>query len=230
VTSSDSGQLSDADHADDAAEVRGLTSRQEATAAIAAFTAAGQLPPLREALTGGLEAGLTISEINEILVQMYAYAGFPRSLNGIGTFMAVVEERRTKGITDPAGQQPAPLPDDTDILALGTDNQTRLAGAPVTGALFTFAPAIDQFLKTHLFGDIFARDNLDWQSREIATVAALANLDGVEPQLQSHLGIALNTGLTETNLRALVSVLRTRIGQAQADRAQDALDKALANT
>jgi 4-carboxymuconolactone decarboxylase len=97
----------------------------------------------------------------------------------------------------------------------------------VTGALFTFAPAIDQFLKTHLFGDIFARDNLDWQSREIATVAALASLDGVESQLQSHIGMALNTGLTETNLRALVSVLRARVGPASADRAHDAVDKVL---
>jgi 4-carboxymuconolactone decarboxylase len=97
----------------------------------------------------------------------------------------------------------------------------------VTGALFTFAPAIDQFLKTHLFGDIFARDNLDWQSREIATVAALASLDGAEWRLQSHIGIALNTGLTETDLRALASVLRARVCPASADRAQDAVDKVL---
>jgi 4-carboxymuconolactone decarboxylase len=32
---------------------------------------------------------LTVNEIKEILVQMYAYAGFPRSLNGINAFMAV---------------------------------------------------------------------------------------------------------------------------------------------
>jgi 4-carboxymuconolactone decarboxylase len=91
-------------------EDRGLTSRQQATAAIAAFTAAGQLPPLREALTDGLRAGLTISEINEILVQMYAYAGFLRSLNGIGTFMALLDERRATGASDPAGRQPTELP------------------------------------------------------------------------------------------------------------------------
>jgi hypothetical protein len=30
-------------------------------------------------------------------------------------------------------------------------------------------------------GDIFGRDNLDFQSREIATIAALANLDGFTP-------------------------------------------------
>jgi 4-carboxymuconolactone decarboxylase len=206
-----------------------LSPRRQATATIAAFTAAGQLPQLRGALIEGLDAGLTISEINEILVQMYAYTGFPRSLNGLGTFMALLAERRANGITDPAGEQPTPLPPDTDILQLGTQNQTQLAGAPVTGALFEFAPAIDQFLKTHLFGDIFARDTLDWQSREIATVAALSTLDGVESQLQSHVGIALNTGVTETDLKALVAVLRARVGQQQANRAGAVVDKVLAN-
>jgi alkylhydroperoxidase/carboxymuconolactone decarboxylase family protein YurZ len=57
----------------------------------------------------------------------------------------------------------------------------------VKGQLFEFAPAINEYLKTHLFGDIFARDNLDWQSRELATVGALAAMSGVEPQLQSHI-------------------------------------------
>ncbi|MEV6927612.1 carboxymuconolactone decarboxylase family protein [Dactylosporangium sp. NPDC051485] len=207
----------------------GLTRRHQATAAIGAFTATGELPRLREALTDGLDAGLTISEIKEILIQMYAYAGFPRSLNGLGTFMALLEERRTNGSSDPTGADPTPLAAGTNILDVGTDNQTRLAGAPVTGPLFDFAPTIDEFLKTHLFGDIFTRDNLDWPSREVATVAALAALGGVESQLQSHLGIALNIGLTETDLRALVTVMRTRVGQAPGDRLGDILDRVLAD-
>ncbi|MFI5897573.1 carboxymuconolactone decarboxylase family protein [Actinoplanes sp. NPDC051513] len=107
-------------------------------------------------------------------MQMYAYAGFPRSLNALGTFKALLEQRRADGITDPAGDEPKPLPAGTNMLELGTANQTQLSGAPVSGPLFDFAPAIDRFLKTHLFGDIFSRDNLDRRSREIATVAALA--------------------------------------------------------
>jgi 4-carboxymuconolactone decarboxylase len=205
-----------------------LTERQRAIAVIAAFTAVGRQTDLRDALIDGLDAGLTISEITEVLVQMYAYAGFPRSLNGLGAFMALLEQRRAGGTTDEPGKQPTPLPAGTDMLELGTENQTRLTGGPVTGALFTFAPAIDQFLKSHLFGDIFARDVLDWQSREIATVAALAALDGVESQLQSHLGVALNTGLTADHLRSLVSVLRDRVGRAPADRAGILLDKVVA--
>jgi 4-carboxymuconolactone decarboxylase len=205
-----------------------LNPQQQAIAAIGAFTAAGRLPQLGEALTEGLDAGLSVNQIKEILVQMYAYAGFPRSLNGLGTFMALLEQRRADGITDPSGNEPKPLPADTDMLQLGTANQTQLTGAPVTGPLFDFAPAIDQFLKTHLFGDIFSRDNIDWQSREIATVAALATLDGVESQLRSHFGIALNTGLTETHLRGLVAVLRARIGQDHGNRAAEVLDNVLA--
>jgi alkylhydroperoxidase/carboxymuconolactone decarboxylase family protein YurZ len=205
-----------------------LNPPQQATAAIAAFTATGRIPQLRDALTDGLNAGLSVNQIKEILVQMYAYTGFPRSLNALGTFMTLLEQRRADGITDPPGDEPKALPADTNMLELGAANQTQLSGAPVSGPLFDFAPAIDQFLKTHLFGDIFSRDNLDWQSREIATVAALASLDGLESQLRSHFGIALNTGLTEAQLRALVTYLHARVGLDHGGRADEVLDKALA--
>ncbi|MEU8821546.1 carboxymuconolactone decarboxylase family protein [Actinoplanes sp. NPDC048796] len=204
-----------------------MTSRPEATALIGAFTATGQLAELREALAEGLDAGLTVNEIKEILVQLYAYAGFPRSLNALGTFMAVLDERRAHGITDPDGAEPNPRPGGRSSFELGAENQTKLAGGPVTGPLFDFAPAIDEFLKAHLFGDIFGRDNLDWPTREIATVAALANLGGVEGQLRSHLGIALNTGVTVAQLRDLVALLRDRVGAAQGGRAAALLDVVL---
>jgi 4-carboxymuconolactone decarboxylase len=200
-----------------------------AIAAIAAFTAAGDLNRLTTALNRGLDAGVTINQIKEVLVQMYAYAGFPRALNGIGTFMTVLDERAERGITDEAGPEATPLPDGTDLLELGTRNQTKLSGAPVTGPMFAFAPAIDQYLKTHLFGDIFARDNLDWTSREVATIAALATLTGTQSQLRSHLRIGLNAGLTEAQLRGLVQVLRTEVGPQQGDAAGHILDEILDN-
>jgi alkylhydroperoxidase/carboxymuconolactone decarboxylase family protein YurZ len=205
-----------------------ITAQQQATAAIASHTAAGRMPQLRNALADGLNTGLSVNQIKEILVQMYAYVGFPRSLNALGAFMALLEQRRADGITDPDGDEPKPLAADADMLELGTANQTRLSGAPVSGPLFDFAPAIDRFLKTHLFGDIFSRDNLDWPSREIATVAALATLDGVESQLRSHFGIALNTGLTEAQLRDLIAYLRPDLGPDKSSRAAEILDQVAA--
>jgi 4-carboxymuconolactone decarboxylase len=208
-------------------EIDGLTPAQQALVAIAAFTATGRQPELSAAVNAGLDAGLTVSQIKEIQVQLYAYAGFPRSLNALTTFMTVLDRRKASGIADAPGDEPTPLPSDRTSLELGTENQTRLIGAPAAGAYLTFAPAIDQFLKAHLFGDIFGRDNLDWPSRELATIAALSAMDGTGAQLRSHFAIGLHTGLTAQNLRALVSVLHADVGREQADQAGAILDEVL---
>ena len=150
-----------------------LNEKEEQFVEISMRTARGEMPELK----GALAAGLTVNEMKEVLVQLYAYCGFPRSLNALGTFLALLREREAKGIKDAAGKLPGPLPAGKSI-DFGTENQTKLCGAPVKGALFEFAPAIDEFLKAHLFGDIFARDSLDWRTREIATAAALAAMKG----------------------------------------------------
>jgi 4-carboxymuconolactone decarboxylase len=205
----------------------GLNARQKGIVTIAAFTASGDMQKLKTALNEGLDAGLTVNEIKEILIQMYAYAGFPRSLNGIDNFMGVLEERRQKGIRDEIGKEASPLPASKSSIEFGTEIQTRIAGRPVTGPIYTFAPAVDQFLKGHLFGDIFGRDNLDFQSREIATISALANMAGVESQLQSHFNIGLNVGLTEPQMRSLISVLEAKVGKQEAGNAGEILNKVL---
>ena len=136
----------------------GLNAKQEGIVTIAAFTAKGDSDKLKEALNEGLDSGLTVNEIKEILVQMYAYTGFPRSLNGIGAFMSVMEERQKKGIKDEPGREPSPLPANKSRLELGTEIQTKLIGSPASGAIYTFAPAIDAFLKeTPVRGHLWTR-------------------------------------------------------------------------
>ncbi len=83
---------------------RYLTAKQRHIVTIAAFTANGDTEKLKGELTGGLDAGMTVNEIKEILIQMYAYAGFPRSLNGIQAFLTVMDERKGRGIRDYAGR------------------------------------------------------------------------------------------------------------------------------
>ncbi|HWR42251.1 carboxymuconolactone decarboxylase family protein [Sporomusa sp.] len=205
----------------------GLNVKQQGIVTIAAFTAKGDLERLKTALNEGLDAGLTVNEIKEILVQMYAYCGFPRSLNGINTFMNVMKEREAKGIKDELGREASPLPAGKSSIELGTEVQTSLIGAPASGAIYTFAPAIDEFLKGHLFGDIFGRDNLDYQSREIATISALASMNGVNNQLRSHFNVGLNVGLTEAQLRSLITVLETRVGKQEADNATGVLNNVI---
>jgi alkylhydroperoxidase/carboxymuconolactone decarboxylase family protein YurZ len=60
-----------------------LSTIQKSIIPIAAFTANGDMDKLRTALNEGLDAGLTVNEIKEILVQMYAYVGFPNAWDAV---------------------------------------------------------------------------------------------------------------------------------------------------
>lgn len=180
-----------------------LTPKEQNIALAAAYAAKGDQSGLKGALAAGLDSGVSVNEYKEVLVQVYAYCGFPRSLNSLGTFMELLKERGGK---DAQGALPGPLPKGASI-DFGTENQTKLTGREVKGSLFDFAPAIDEFLKAHLFGDIFARDNLDWKTREIATIAMLAAMDGVESQLGSHINVGKHNGLTDGQIREILELV-----------------------
>ena len=206
-----------------------LSAKDRAIIPVAAFTASGESEKLKISLNEALDAGLTINELKEVLVQLYAYAGFPRSLNGLATFMTVLDARKSQGIQDVLGRESSLLPTDKSSLELGTENQTKLIGVEVKGALFDFSPQVDEYLKAHLFGDIFERDVLSWKQRELATIAALANILGVNSQLAAHFNISMNNHISPAELKAFISVLKTYCGEAISVNAQQVLDQVLAS-
>ena len=179
-----------------------LNMEQESIAEVAAYAARGNQEGLKKALIKGLDNKVPVNTFKEILVQSYAYCGFPRSLNALSTLMQVVEERGNK---DALGKEPSAKPAG-NALTYGTENQTKLVGTEVKGKLFDFAPAIDEYLKAHLFGDIFARDNVDWKTRELATIAMLAARDGVESQLDAHINVGKYNGLTDEEVAQIKTI------------------------
>ena len=191
-----------------------------AVTAIACNEARGDLSSLAIALNEGFEAGLTVNQTKEILSHLYAYTGFPRSLNALGTLQKVVAERTAQGKAPAEGQDSAPLPKDYDALKQGTEVQTQLTGVPFN---YTFCPAEDYYLKAHLFGDIFARDVLTYADRELVTVSALSGLEGVMPQHTSHVRGALNMGVTQQQLRGIVAALRDHHLETEALRCEAAI-------
>ncbi|MGN7885501.1 carboxymuconolactone decarboxylase family protein [Dyadobacter endophyticus] len=197
-----------------------LNAHQHTMAAIAALTATGNMQQLKSALNAGLDAGLTVNEIKEAQVQLYAYCGFPRSLNAIHALMAVLDERKTRGINDVEGKDASPVTATADKFETGKRTLQQLTGkeeiGPKTGAN-AFAPVIDTFLKEHLFADIFSRDVLNHRQREFITISALAAMPGVEPQLQAHIGMGKNTGITDRQLAELADVIEKNAGRAQAN-------------
>jgi alkylhydroperoxidase/carboxymuconolactone decarboxylase family protein YurZ len=210
-----------------------LNAKEQSIAIISALTAKGDLENLRKALNGGLDSGLTVNEIKEVLVQMYAYCGFPRSLNAINTFMSVLEERKKKGIKDETGKTATPITDTADKYERGRKTLERLTGQPQSKpakGFGEFSPTIDRFLKEHLFADIFDSDVLNYQQRELATISALAAMPGVEPQLESHLSMGMNTGLTESQLQQVFDLIEKNISRQQAETARRSLAKVNAAT
>ncbi len=207
--------------------VEALDKKDQSIIPIAAFTAKGDTEKLKAALADGLQNGMTVNEIKEVLVQMYAYTGFPRSLTALNTFLALLDERKEQGIQDEAGRDATPLPDKADMRKTGTENQTAVLGRPAAGRIYEFAPVIDTYLKEHLFGDIFSRDVLTFRQRELATVSALASLPA-EPQLVSHLNCCLVVGLSVDQLHAFAAVLRDKVGAAEAGLAEKCLGIVLA--
>ena len=199
-----------------------LTGRQQALVGIAANEAKGDIDALRAALNEGFEQGLTLSEAKEALSQLYAYTGFPRSLNALGALQQVVKEREAAGLTTEPGREADPMPADYDALRQGTEVQTRLSGKPFN---YDFAPQTDYYLKAHLFGDIFARNNLSHSDREIVTVSAIAALPGCEPQLRAHVAGALNMGVTREQLTAIPAVLAAKAGTDEAVRCVNAINE-----
>lgn len=181
---------------------KALDVRQKSIATAASYAARGNQDGLKQALTDGLDAGVTVNEFKEILIQAYAYCGFPRSLNALNTLMQLEEERGNK---DAQGRLPSEKPAGSSLV-YGTENQTKLVGRPVSGKVYDFAPAIDEFLKAHLFGDIFVRDNLDWQTRELATIAMLASLDYVDAQLNGHIAVGKHNGLSDEQVAEILEI------------------------
>lgn len=86
-----------------------LTKTQQHLAALAAASARGDQDALARHLHAAFGAdGLTVQQAQSALEQLYAYCGFPRSLNALTTLMNVVEERKKTG--NPPTRRAAALP------------------------------------------------------------------------------------------------------------------------
>ncbi|QPL49753.1 (R)-mandelonitrile lyase [Alteromonas sp. B31-7] len=207
-------------------ESQSLDKRQAAMIPIAALTASGDVQTLNEALKAGLENGLTVNEIKEIFIHSYAYAGFPRALNGIMTFMDVASERKAQGMTDEVGREATPLPDDYNADSYGHQVRNALVGRDMSNrktGYAGFVPTIETFLVEHLFADIFYRDVLTVKDRELLTISMLSAIPGVEAQLTSHMKLSLRVGYSPAQLLEFTRILKDSVSQDSAIRASHVL-------
>lgn len=200
---------------------------------IASLTAKGDLQKLKTELNTGLEAGLTVNEVKEVLVHTYAYCGFPRSIRGLQTFMEVLNDRKAKGIVDKQGNEASQIKEDGNKYQRGKMILEKLTKTPQPNTLTgysAFAPVIDIFLKEHLFADIFERDVLTYAQRELVTISVISAIGDAEPMLKSHLAISLNVGFSPEQLKEFITVIKPIIGKKKTKAAKEVLNDVLKNT
>ncbi len=210
-----------------AAPAHSLSEKQKAIILISSLTAKGDLVKLKQALNSALEGHLTVNESKEVLVHLYAYCGFPRSIQGLNTLIAVLDERKAKGIKDNPGREATPVTD-ANKYETGWKNLAKLGGRPTDGPIEkptsgygAFSAEIDIFLKEHLFADLFSRDVLTFAERELTTISVLISLgSGVEPMLASHLGLTLKQGVTKIQIEEAFTLIEKSVSKTDAEAAR----------
>lgn len=193
-------------------ETKTLSRRMLLLCACAALEARGDLQRLDTAVREALDGGVSVNELKDAFAQLYAYTGFPRSLNALNTLERVLTERKAQGIADNEGKpfrRPATWDDAELALRLGTEMQTRDEGG--TPWNYSFCPQADYYMKSHLFGDVFASDQLTPAERELVTVSALSAMDGVTPQFEGHKECAVFMGNTKEQVDYLCRWLKDNL-------------------
>ncbi|WP_269684809.1 carboxymuconolactone decarboxylase family protein [Flavobacterium lacustre] len=215
---------------DVASSNRKLSMKEKSIITIASLTAKGDLKKLKTELNTGLEAGLSVNEIKEILVHTYAYCGFPRSIRGLQTFMEVLNDRKANGIIDEQGKEASPINEEVNKYQRGKTILGQLTKAPQSNTLSgysAFSPVIDTFLKEHLFADIFERDILTYAQRELVTISVISTIGDAEPMLKGHLSISLNVGISPEQLKEFIGVIEPIIGTKKTKAAKAVLTEVL---
>lgn len=193
-----------------------LNDKQSYIITLAALEAKGDLVNLEKYLNEALERSLTINECKELFSHLYAYTGFPKSLNALNTLQKVIKEGEQKGKSFTMGKERKPFDKNFDALKEGTKVQAQLGGGKPFS--YEFCPIEDYYLKAHLFGDIFYSDVLSFAERELATISALSSIEGLAPQLTSHISGARNMGVKDEELKSINIVLKENVGDIEAYR------------
>ena len=181
---------------------------------LAAVISSGTEAEIRAAMSR--VAGGTVPPvwIEELILQTYLFAGFPRGLN------AMREWRR-------ASAQPAPEQDEGERLD-ATEHWAQQGEKTchiVYGEMYdrlrvnirALHPALDSWMIVEGYGKVLSRPGLDLKRRELCIVAACAVLEQ-ERQLHSHMHGALNAGATSAEVDDALTVVDDMLQRSTRDR------------
>ncbi|HEY4216900.1 MAG TPA: carboxymuconolactone decarboxylase family protein [Gemmatimonadaceae bacterium] len=192
-----------------------LTTLDEPTRRLVRLSAeltAGSETAVREAMAADIGVVPAVW-IEELILQSYLFAGFPRALNAMREW-----RRLSPAVTSPAAE----------VAAEGADvDQWRRDGEVTCSAVYgsmyeklrenirALHPLLDEWMISEGYGKVLSRPELDLPRRELCIVAACAAA-GQDRQLQSHLHGARNVGVAAGVIDGAVEAIADVIGLERA--------------
>lgn len=188
-----------------------LDLRTRLVCTLASAVAVGSRALFRTTLAAALNAGLTPTEVKEVLYQAVPYAGMAR----VADLLELANETlRARGVVLPLERQGTTSPENR--FEKGLEVQRSIFGAQTIDAMRAGAPAaqkhIQDFLSGNCFGDFMTRGGLDVPTRELVTFSILISLGGCEPQVRGHVAGNAKVGNDKRKLLAVVTQLLPWIG------------------
>jgi 4-carboxymuconolactone decarboxylase len=168
--------------------------------------------------------------VEEIILQSYLFAGFPRTLNAMRTWRMVSERAAPaydEGRNDAADGFAGDLEtwrrrgEETCAVVYG-DSYEKLREN-----IRALHPELDDWMIVDGYGKVLSRPGLDLKTRELCVVAACA-VAGQQRQLHSHLRGALNSGASPAEVGAVLDALGDLISRDDLLRYRQLLHKVAA--
>lgn len=157
---------------------------------LAVTIAMGSEPRLREAMRTTVQAEVRPEWVEEVILQSYLFAGFPRALN------AAREWRRASGQPAPRNEPPA-SDGDADLWRKRGEATCEVVYGefyqPLRHNIRDLHPALDEWMIVDGYGKVLSREALDLKRRELCIIAVCAAAEQ-DRQLHSHLHGARNAG------------------------------------
>ena len=189
---------------------------------LAGIISAGSESQVRDALAQAA-AECRQSWVEEVLLQSYLFAGFPRALN------SAREWRRISGLAAPDAEE-----GDSYEHAGQWRVQGEMTCATVYGPFYErlrhnirdLHPALDTWMIVEGYGKVLSRAALDLKRRELCIVAACATA-GQDRQLHSHLHGALHAGASPADVRDALDSVADVVGPESSARYHQLFERVL---
>jgi 4-carboxymuconolactone decarboxylase len=173
----------------------GLSRRDRSLVSVATLIGRGQFPPLTYYIGQALDNGVKPAEISEAIVHLAFYAGFADAFGAVGPARDVFAQR---GIG--ADRLPKASP---DLLPLNEAAEAERAKR-VGESFGTISPGLVKDTTDFLFRDLWLRPDLAPRDRSLVTISSLI-ANGQSAQLQAHMNIGMNNGLTKEEIGEVIS-------------------------